>query len=70
MGGTTLGSVPVFLRVGDGEEHEIGTIAPEVSDLEVDADGVPFVMVSMAVAKLLPGFLRRAADEMEAADAQ
>lgn len=63
MAGMTLGSVPVFLRIGDGAKHKIGTITPEVGDL--DADGTPFVTVH-AVAELL----RRAADEMESADAQ
>jgi hypothetical protein len=70
MAGTTLGAIPVFMRVGDGEEYEIGAIVPEIGEMELDDSGAPFVTVSTAVTSLLPAFLRSAADEMERASGQ
>lgn len=63
----SLKPVPVFMRVGDGEEFEVGTVTPE-ADAGTDAGGDVTVTVSLppsAIARLL----REAADEMEAAGA-
>jgi hypothetical protein len=69
MADAMLGPIPVFMRIGDGDECEIGTITPEVSEMERDENGAPFVTVSVAapVSRLLPSLLRSAADEMERA---
>jgi hypothetical protein len=60
-----LGSVPVFMRVGEGPEYEIGSIEPEIGDMELGEDGTAVVTVAVSVAKELPRLLRAVADEME-----
>jgi hypothetical protein len=59
--------MPVFMRIGDGEEFEVGTVTPE-ADTGTDAAGAATVTVQLppsAIARVL----REAADEMEAASA-
>jgi hypothetical protein len=61
--GMTLGPVPIYMRVGGGSEVEIGTVTPEVSDLNGAEQ-----CVSVALPPL-PELLRRFADELEQAGA-
>lgn len=59
--------VPVFMRIGDGEEFEVGTVTPE-ADMDTDAAGAATVTVKLppsAIARVL----REVADEMEGAGA-
>jgi hypothetical protein len=55
------------MRIGDGEEFEVGTVTPE-ADMDTDAAGAATATVKLppsAIARLL----HEAADEMEAAGA-
>lgn len=63
MAGMTLDPVPIYMRVGDGKEVEIGSVTPELSDLN---GAEQFVSASLPP---LPELLRRFADELEQADA-
>jgi hypothetical protein len=55
--------MPVFMRIGDGEEFKVGDIEPEISDL--DDNGAAYVSLP---ASAIPELLRRAADLMGEAD--
>jgi hypothetical protein len=53
-----LSPVPVFMRIGDGDEYEIGTFAPDIS-----LNGLREATVD--IRKSLAALLREAADEAE-----
>jgi len=61
---TTLAAIsrlPVFMRVGDGPEYEVGTLEPEAADLLITPDGTATVQVSA----MMPRFFRAVADAFE-----
>jgi hypothetical protein len=61
----SLGKLPVYMRIGDSEEYEIGSVE---LDGELSDDGEGNTVLSADVSKLkLPEFLRAAADAMEEA---
>ena len=59
--------IPVFMRIGDGEEFEVGTVTPE-ADTGVDAGGEATVTLKLPPS-LIAGVLREVADEVEKAGA-
>ena len=63
----TFAPIPVFMRIGDGEEFAVGTVTPE-ADTDVDAAGAATVTLRLPPA-LIAGVLREAADEVEKAGA-
>jgi hypothetical protein len=56
-----VGRMPVYMRVGDGQEYEIGALIPEAGDLVITPDGTATVQVSL----IMPRLLRAAADKFE-----
>jgi hypothetical protein len=58
----TIGPIPVFMRVGDSQEYEVGTLEPEVTYSE-DVDGIARSDVSAPLN--LAKFLRALADAVE-----
>jgi hypothetical protein len=63
----TFAPMPVFMRIGNGEEFEVGTVTPE-ADLDVDAGGEASLTLKLPPS-LIARALREAADEVEAAGA-
>jgi hypothetical protein len=58
--------MPIFMRIGDGTEYEMGTIEPEASDMFIAPDGTATVQVRLAA----PRVLRQIADMIEGADSE
>jgi hypothetical protein len=59
--------LPVFMRIGAGEEFEVGTVTPE-ADTGTDDEGNASVTVRLPP-PLIARALREAADEVEKAGA-
>lgn len=58
--------VPVYMRVGDSEEHEVGTVSLAVTSETSREDGVLTATVTREpVAPKVAGLLREVADEMD-----
>jgi hypothetical protein len=60
----SLGKMPIFMRIGDGPEYEMGTIEPDASDMFIAPDGTATVQVRLAA----PRVLRQIAAMIEGAD--
>jgi hypothetical protein len=61
-----MGKIPVFMRVGDSEEYEIGSFSPEVTLASMPADGrIAEISASADIRKPLAALLREAADAAE-----
>jgi hypothetical protein len=60
-----LGRIPIYMRIGDGEEIHVGDIIPEAGSVTAGPDGLAQVAVTMPP---IHEVLRVAADAFEAGE--